>query len=113
MAVHIETRTMVSPHYNSQQLDHWSLVAGRYDELRIGERVDELIVPDTEQRIVSVGQAVTAMVLNGLGFANRARYLTELFFRDKPVESLIGKGITAKHLNDDTLGRTHGYHVPV
>ncbi len=60
---------------------------------------------DTEQRIVSVGQAVKAMVLNGLDFANRAWYLTELFFRDKPVESLMGKGITAEHLNDDTLGR--------
>jgi len=46
------------------------------------------------------------MVLNGLGFTNRALYLTRLFFRDKPVNRLIGKGIEAEHLNDDVLGRS-------
>jgi len=46
------------------------------------------------------------MVLNGLGFANRALYLIPLFFRDKPVARLIGEGIEAEHLNDDVLGRT-------
>jgi hypothetical protein len=48
------------------------------------------------------------MVLNGLGFANRALYLTPNFFRDKPVERLIGEGIGAEHLNDDVLGRVLG-----
>ena len=45
------------------------------------------------------------MVLNGLGFAQRALYLTPLFFRDKPVERLLGEGLEAGHLNDDVLGR--------
>ena len=68
--------------------------------------IDRLIPQDDEKRKVSIGQAVKAMILNGLGFANRALYLTELFFRDKPVERLIGDGIEAEHLNDDVLGRT-------
>lgn len=46
------------------------------------------------------------MIPNGLGFAHRAPYLTPHFFRDKPVGRLLGPGITAEHLNDDTLGRT-------
>lgn len=46
------------------------------------------------------------MILNGLGFAHRALYLTPHFFRDKPVGRLLGPGIAAEHLNDDTLGRT-------
>jgi hypothetical protein len=41
------------------------------------------------------------MVLKGLGFANRSLYLTPLFFRDKPVERLIGEGIEAEHLHDE------------
>ena len=45
------------------------------------------------------------MVLNGLGFANHALYLTPLFFKDKPVERLIGPDIEAAHLNEHTLGR--------
>jgi transposase len=43
------------------------------------------------------------MVLNGLGFASRALYLTSEFFRNKPVARLIGSGIKADQLNDDSL----------
>ncbi|EDN70185.1 transposase [Beggiatoa sp. PS] len=81
MAAHIETGTMAHPqHYSSKLLNHLGLVAGMYDELGIGELIDQLIPQDEKKRIVSIGQAVKAMVLNGLGFANRALYLTQLFF---------------------------------
>jgi transposase len=46
------------------------------------------------------------MILNGLGFSNRRRYLVSQFFASKPVEHLLGPGITAEDLNDDCLGRT-------
>lgn len=109
MAIHIETGTMASPqqiaHYDSKCLNHLGLVAGMYDELGIGELIDRLLLKDDERRFVSIGQATKAMVLNGLGFANRALYLTPLFFQDKPVDRLIGQGIEAAHLNDDMLGR--------
>ena len=45
------------------------------------------------------------MILNGLGFANRQLYLVPQFFANKPVEHLLGEGITADMLNDDSLGR--------
>ncbi len=53
-----------------------------------------------------MGTATVAMVLNGLGFSNRQLYLVPQFFDDKPVERLLGPGITAADLNDDCLGRT-------
>ncbi len=53
-----------------------------------------------------MGTAVVAMILNGLGFSNRQLYLVPQFFANKPVEHLLGEGITAEMLNDDTLGRT-------
>ena len=106
MAAHTETGTMAHPKlYESKQMKHLGLVAGMYDELGVGELLDRLIPQDGEKRILSIGQAVKAMVLNGLGFANRALYLTPLFFRDKMVERLIGEGIEAEHINDDVLGR--------
>ena len=106
MAVHIETGTMTAPeYYSSKQLNHLGLVAGMYDELGIGQLIDRLIPQDQEQRTVSIGQAVKAMILNGLGFTQRALYLTPFFFRDKPVNKLIGEGIEAANLNDDVLGR--------
>ena len=55
---------------------------------------------------MSVGKATVAMVLNGLGFSNRQLYLVPQYFENKPVEHLLGEGITADMLNDDCLGRT-------
>lgn len=91
--------------YKSETLEHLGLVAGMFDELGIGDLVDELVPQDLSQRNVSVGQALKAMVLNGLGFANRRLYLMPEFFRNKPTERLVGAGISPEHLNDDALGK--------
>lgn len=91
--------------YHSRVIHHLGLVSGMIDELGLVERIDALIAKK-EQQIVSYGQAVKAMILNGLGFTQRVLYLTPHFFRDKPVEHLIGEGITAAQLNDDLPGRT-------
>ena len=97
---------MRSPrNYTSTTLDHLGLVAGLYDELEIGSHLDSLLPQDLKQRHVSIGTAVKAMILNGLGFANHALYLVPHFFHDKPVEHLLGEGISADQLNDDMLGR--------
>ncbi len=91
--------------HKSETLEHLGLVAGMFDELGIGELVDELVPQDLSQRKVSVGQALKAMVLNGLGFANRRLYLMPEFFRNKPTERLVGAGVSPEHLNDDALGK--------
>jgi transposase len=93
------------PTYESEILDHLGLVAGMYDELEIGERIDSCIAQDLDQREVSVGQAVKAMVLNGLGFVQQSLYLTPRFFKNRPTDRLIGEGVEPEHLNDDALGR--------
>jgi transposase len=95
------------PHpYRSQILDHLGLVAGMFDELGIGEVIDRATRHHPETRIVTTGEAVKAMVLNGLGFVNQQLYLVPRFFQDKPTSRLLAPLlIEAKHLNDDTLGR--------
>ena len=85
MAAHIETGTMVAPRYRSQTLDHLGLVSGMYEEIGIGERIDQVIDQDADKRQVSLGQAVKAMVLNGLGLVNQRLYLMPEFFWDKPA----------------------------
>lgn len=107
MAAHFETGTMAGPeHYSTNMLNHLGLVSAMVDELGIVEWIDHVLPKDQEKQIVSYGQAVKAMILNGLGFNQRTLYLTPLFFQDKPVERLIGQGIESRHLNDDLLGRT-------
>jgi transposase len=84
------------------QLQHLGLVAGMCNEIGLIDCIDRFI--QKPKRKVSVGQAVQAMVLNGLGFTGRALYLTPRFFKNRPVETLIGEGITADDLHDDCLG---------
>ena len=55
-------------------------------------------------KLIKTGHYQRAMILNGLGFSHRALYLTPHFFENKPVARLLGNGIDAQHLNDDTLG---------
>jgi transposase len=95
------------PHpYRSQILDHLGLVAGMFDELGIGEVIDRATRHHPETRIVTTGDAVKAMVLNGLGFVNQQRSLVSRFFQGKPTSRLLAPMlIEAKHLNDDALGR--------
>jgi hypothetical protein len=51
-----------------------------FDALGIGDIIDQAICQDTIKRQVSVGQAVKAMILNGLGFVNQRLYLVPYFF---------------------------------
>jgi transposase len=95
---------MPSP-YQSQGLDHLGLVAGMFEELGMGAVIDQAIAQDMSKRTVSLGQAVKAMVRNGLGFVNQQLYLVPRFFQNKPLERLVGPRIQAEHLNDDVLGR--------
>lgn len=107
MAVHKDTGTMSAPTpYQSQTLNHLGLVAGMIDELGWVDQIDQLLPKAPGPSVVSCGQAVKAMILNGLGFSQRTLYLSRLFFEDKPVHRLIGEGISADQLDDNLLGRT-------
>ena len=53
------------PTYRSQVLDHLGLVAGMFDELAIGDVIDQATQQNPEMRDLTVGEAVQAMVLNG------------------------------------------------
>ena len=88
----------------NERLDHLGIVAGVCKEIGLAAWLDAQD-PDNRQQ-VSVGTATVAMILNGLGFSNRQLYLVPQYFANKPVEHLLGAGISADMLNDDCLGRT-------
>ena len=94
---------MGSQGLQSQRLDHLGIVAGICNEIGLIETIDAQI--EDRGRKVSVGKAVQAMILNGLGFVSRPLYLSPEFFHNKPVDLLVGEGIEADDLNDDCLGR--------
>jgi transposase len=87
-----------------ENLDHLGLVAGLVDEIGIVEKINQL-VGEQPGEIVSPGQAVKAMIINGLGLVSAPLYLFSKFFEGKATRHLIGEGIEPEHLNDDRLGR--------
>src|SRR5579864_5764555 len=90
--------------YVNERLDHPGVVAGVCQEIGPAAYLDRL-AGETNHH-VSMGRAAVAMIVNGLGFSNRRLYLVSQFFANKPVEHLLGPGITAEMLHDDCLGRT-------
>jgi transposase len=101
--------------YRSQVLDHLGLVAGMFDALSIGDVIDQATQHHPELRDLTVGEAVNAMVRNGLGCINQALYLVPSFFQNKPTSRLISPCVAPRQLNDDALGRAlatlYGYGV--
>jgi transposase len=92
------------PH-RTQIFDHLGLVAGMFEELGIGDVLDHATHQHPEMRDLTVGEAVKAMVLNGLGCINQPLYLVSRVFQNKPTSRLISPRVTPTQLNDDALGR--------
>ncbi|MEO0934913.1 MAG: IS1634 family transposase, partial [Cyanobacteria bacterium J06641_2] len=74
------------------------------DSIGLVEIINKYCGSDLSEKISS-GHVVKAMILNGLGFVSSPLYLFSEFFKDKPCEYLIGKGVKAEYLNDYKLGR--------
>lgn len=87
-----------------KNLDHLGIVAGIIDQIGLVEEIDRQIESHPQQ-IISTGQVVKAMILNGLGFVSAPLYLFSEFFIGKATEHLLGEGIKPEHLNDDRIGR--------
>ena len=90
----------------SETLDHLGLVAATIDKLGLVPMIDELLPVSKEKGAkTTMGQRVSAMIMNGLGFIDDRLYMFPKFLSNKPVEKLIGEGVSADDFNDDALGR--------
>ena len=88
-----------------ERLDHLGLIAAVIKDLRLIEMIDARLVPD-EQEVLTPGEAVAGMILNGLGFTHRPLTLTPQFFANKPLDLLFREGVDAELFNRFKLGRT-------
>ncbi len=93
-----------APRIEVQDIDHLGIVAGIVDDAGLVEEIDRRLGGHPQEH-VSCGQAVKAMILNGLGFLSAPLYLFGEFFSGKATEHLIAPGVRPDHLNDDRLGR--------
>ncbi len=90
--------------YVSKNIDHLGIVAAVCKEIELIEEIDKIVGVNDKQK-VTTGEAVMAMVINGLGFVNRPLYLTPEFMKNKPIELFFRDDLKPENFNDDTLDR--------
>jgi transposase len=88
-----------------ERFDHFGLIACAIKDLGLSEMLDSRLVPD-EQEVMTPGEAVAGMMLNGLGFTHRPLSWTPQFFANHPLDLLVHDGVEAARFNRFTLGRT-------
>jgi uncharacterized protein DUF4277 len=93
------------PTSRSQVLDHRGLVAGLFAALGMGDVLDQAPKQDPALRDLTVGEAVKARVLNGLGCINHALDLVPRLFQHNPTSRRIALRVAPAQRNDDALGR--------
>ena len=87
----------------AEPIGHLGLIAATIQDVGLMDIINKQL--STPEGSVAHGYRVGAMILNGLGFINTALYMTPRFFYDKPLDLLLGPGVSAEQLNDDCLGR--------
>lgn len=92
--------------YYSKRLDHLGLVAGMFDELDIEKVIDENIPLSNSNRNISAGECVKAFILIGLGFVQRALYLTPAYLKTISIDKLFNRSLNIEYFNDDAMGHT-------
>jgi transposase len=88
-----------------ERLDHLGVITSVIKDVGLIDMINARLVPDA-QEVLTLGEAIAGMILNGLGFANRPLSLTPQFFAHKPRDLWFHEGICASMFNRFTLGRT-------
>jgi transposase len=88
-----------------ERLDHLGVIASVIKDIGLIDMINARLMPD-QQEVLTPGEAVAGMILNGLGFANRPLSLTPQFFASKPLDLLWHDGVRAEMFNRFKLGRT-------
>jgi Domain of unknown function (DUF4277) len=91
--------------YRRQIFEHLGLVAGMVDALGMGDGVDNATPQTPAMRDLTVGEAVDAMVLKGLGCANHALDLVPRVFEHTPTSRLMAPRVPPTPLHAEALGR--------
>lgn len=81
------------------------LLSAVYDQLEIGEIIDQTVTWDKDKCDVSPGIAMKALILNMI-ISRRPLYLIQEFYRDKDIEKLFGEGISLEQINEFSIGRS-------
>ena len=81
-----------------------ALISALYDELKIGQTIDEMVRWDEAQCRMSPGKRIKALVINIFG-RKRPLYRIDESYEHMDIENLFGRGISLEDLTDYNLAR--------
>ena len=80
------------------------LISALYDQLRIGQTIDEMVRWDQLQCRLSPGTRIKALIINIFG-RQRPLYRLAEFYENMDIENLFGKGVRLDDLTDYSMAR--------
>ncbi|SMF75772.1 DUF4277 domain-containing protein [Pseudobacteriovorax antillogorgiicola] len=80
---------MINDDFHVKRIDHHGIVAGVIRDLGIDSYVDRRLGSSGNES-VSTGQAVAAMIINGLGYTDKPLSMTTEFFEQLPTRVCQG-----------------------
>jgi transposase len=87
-----------------ERLDHLGVIASVIKDIGLSDMINARLVPDA-QEVITPGEAMAGMILNGLGFANRPLSLPPQFFAHKPLALVWREGMHAEMFQRFPLAR--------
>ena len=78
-----------------ERLDHLGVLASVIKDMGLIDMINARLVPD-QQEVLTPGEAIAGMMLNGLGLAKRPLSLTPQCFAGKPLDVLFHDGMRAE-----------------
>ena len=97
---------MKPPLSEMKKIGHAGLVVSIFRKYKIIQMVDRLLPKRSNHQKITHGQALLAMVLQGMSLENRRLYLSGEFFSHYDLEKIFGPGVKPEHFNPSTLART-------
>lgn len=88
-----------------KSLGHLCLIEPIIRELKLVDFFDS-VLPKERDHYITHGEAISALVLNGLAFHPRRLYRITDFLDQLPLPLFFRPEIDSKHFNDDALGET-------
>lgn len=89
--------------FDVRDVDHLAVVSRMWDDLGLGDIIDECI-PSDPQQAMRASQVMKGLVLNVTG-GRDPLYRVRSWAEQVPLELLLGEGADPEHLNDTALGR--------
>ncbi len=97
---------MDTPVTEIQNIGHLGIIAAIFKKYKIIEKIDNLLPKSSNNKTITHGQAILAMVLQGLGFSSQRLYLSSDFFSHVALKELLGPDVKPEYFNSAVLGRT-------